>query len=176
MIGKEVTASCFKQLGVDESGLDETDKNYLGTILYKFDGGPVGIDTLCSAIGEGRNIVEQQIEPYLIYLGYINVTSAGREITEGGKKYLEDKKPGSDKKPTAQKDVDGMNSSAEKDVNENISDKDSSNGAESDGKDNPQNDGTQCDGKDIPQNDEDDEGLQRGDGLNGDLADGSDNE
>ena len=189
MIGKEVTASCFKQLGVDESGLDETDKNYLGTILYKFDGGPVGIDTLCSAIGEGRNIVEQQIEPYLIYLGYINVTSAGREITEGGKKYLEDKKPGSDKKPTAQKDVDGMNSSAKKDVNENISDKDSSNGAESDGKDNPQNngtqcdgkdnpqnDGTQCDGKDIPQNDEDDEGLQRGDGLNGDLADGSDNE
>ena len=82
-----------------------------------------------------------------------------------------------------------MNSSAEKDVNENISDKDSSNGAESDGKDIPQNDGTQCDGKDIPQNngtqcdgkdipqnDEDDEGLQRGDGLNGDLADGSDTE
>lgn len=92
IIGKEITSSCFKQLGVDESGLDETDKNYLGTILYKFDGGPVGIDTLCSAIGEGRNIVEQQIEPYLIYLGYINVTSAGREITEGGKRYLEGKK------------------------------------------------------------------------------------
>ena len=52
----------------------------------------MGIDTLCSAIGEGRNIVEQQIEPYLIYLGYINVTSAGREITEGGKRYLEGKK------------------------------------------------------------------------------------
>ncbi len=122
IIGKEITSSCFKQLGVDESGLDDTDTNYLSAILYKFDGGPVGIDTLCSAIGEGRNIVEQQIEPYLIYLGYINVTSAGREITEGGKRYLEGKK--------AKNALDPSENVFAKDIGENVTENASNIGSE----------------------------------------------
>ena len=49
------------------------------------------MDTLCAALGEGRNIVEEQIEPYLIYLGYINVSSNGRELTKSGKEYVKER-------------------------------------------------------------------------------------
>lgn len=88
VISKELAENYFKSVGIDDNGLDESDYEYLSTLYFKYDGGPVGMDTLCAALGEGRNIVEEQIEPYLIYLGYINVSSNGRELTKSGKEYV----------------------------------------------------------------------------------------
>ncbi|MGN1096423.1 MAG: Holliday junction branch migration DNA helicase RuvB, partial [Christensenellales bacterium] len=85
---KELVESYFLSAGIDENGLDEADIAYLSTLLNKFGGAPVGIDTLCAALGEGRNIVEEQIEPYLIYLGFINVSSSGRDLTKAGEEYV----------------------------------------------------------------------------------------
>lgn len=85
---KELVESYFLSAGIDENGLDEADIAYLSTLLNKFGGAPVGIDTLCAALGEGRNIVEEQIEPYLIYLGFINVSSNGRDLTKAGEEYV----------------------------------------------------------------------------------------
>ncbi len=91
VISKELAENYFKSVGIDDNGLDESDYEYLSTLYFKFDGGPVGMDTLCAALGEGRNIVEEQIEPYLIYLGYINVSSNGRELTKSGKEYVKER-------------------------------------------------------------------------------------
>ena len=88
VISKELAENYFKSVGIDDNGLDESDYEYLSTLYFKYDGGPVGMDTLCAALGEGRNIVEEQIEPYLIYLGCINVSSNGRELTKSGKEYV----------------------------------------------------------------------------------------
>ena len=85
---KELVESYFLSAGIDENGLDEADIAYLSTLLNKFGGAPVGIETLCAALGEGRNIVEEQIEPYLIYLGFINVSSSGRDLTKAGEEYV----------------------------------------------------------------------------------------
>ena len=73
---------------VDAKGLDEIDRIMLTTIVEKFDGGPVGIDTLAAAIGEERNTIEEVYEPYLIQLGYLARTPRGRVITSGGYRHL----------------------------------------------------------------------------------------
>ncbi|MGN0795965.1 MAG: Holliday junction branch migration DNA helicase RuvB [Christensenellales bacterium] len=91
VISKELAEIYFKSAGIDENGLDEADVAYMTTLFNKFGGNPVGIDTLCAALGEGRNIVEEQIEPYLIYLGFINVSSSGRELTPTGENYIKSK-------------------------------------------------------------------------------------
>lgn len=73
---------------VDAVGLDQIDRVMLMTIAEKFAGGPVGLDTLASAIGEEKNTIEEVYEPYLIQLGFLTKTPRGRMITERGYAHL----------------------------------------------------------------------------------------
>jgi len=75
-------------LNVDESGLDEMDNRILSTIIQKFKGGPVGISTIATAVGEEAGTIEEVHEPFLIMEGYIQRTSRGREVTEKAYKHL----------------------------------------------------------------------------------------
>jgi len=77
----EVARYGLEKLEVDEIGLDGVDKSILETIILKFDGGPVGLDTLCAATNEERVTIEDVYEPYLIQLGFINKTPRGRVAT-----------------------------------------------------------------------------------------------
>jgi len=72
------------RLGIDEEGLDIQDRKVLETIAIKFDGGPVGIDNLATAIGEERDTIEDVYEPYLIMRGFLQRTRQGRVITRTG--------------------------------------------------------------------------------------------
>jgi Holliday junction DNA helicase RuvB len=72
----------LEMMEVDEIGLDGVDKNILETIIKKFEGGPVGLDTLCAATNEERVTIEDVYEPYLIQLGFINKTPRGRVATK----------------------------------------------------------------------------------------------
>jgi Holliday junction DNA helicase RuvB len=78
----EYTANAALEMqGVDDLGLDRTDRDYLGLIIDKFDGGPVGVGTLSVALGEARDTVEDVYEPYLLQSGLIQRTSRGRVAT-----------------------------------------------------------------------------------------------
>ena len=68
-------------LNVDESGFDHLDRRLLLTLLEKFDGGPVGVDSLAAALSEERGTIEDVLEPYLIQQGYLMRTSRGRMAT-----------------------------------------------------------------------------------------------
>jgi Holliday junction DNA helicase RuvB len=68
-------------LEVDSCGLDQNDRNILFTIMEKFEGGPVGLDTLSAAIGEDSGTIEDVYEPYLVKNGFINRTPKGRVAT-----------------------------------------------------------------------------------------------
>ena len=87
-IDVDVTNKALNRLKIDAKGLDETDKEILITIINKFNGGPVGIDSLATAIGEEVSTIEDMYEPYLIQIGYIKRTSRGRIVTEECKKYF----------------------------------------------------------------------------------------
>ena len=69
-------------MDVDKLGLDHIDRNLLLTMIQKFDGGPVGLDTLAAAIGEDAGTIEDVYEPYLIKNGLINRTPRGRVVTD----------------------------------------------------------------------------------------------
>ncbi len=79
-------------IAIDEAGLDEMDIKILDVIESRFKGGPVGLQTLSIAIGEEPGTLEEVYEPYLIGLGFIEKTPRGREITEGGKKHLKNRR------------------------------------------------------------------------------------
>lgn len=78
----DVAKTALDRLEVDSQGLDNTDRNVLETMIYKFGGGPVGLDTLAAAIGEDSGTLEDVYEPYLIKNGFINRTPRGRIVTE----------------------------------------------------------------------------------------------
>lgn len=78
----EVASIALDLLDVDKMGLDHVDRNILDTMIYKFGGGPVGLDTLAAAIGEDAGTIEDVYEPYLIKNGFINRTPRGRVVTE----------------------------------------------------------------------------------------------
>ncbi|MEF9917738.1 MAG: Holliday junction branch migration DNA helicase RuvB [Eubacterium sp.] len=88
VIDLETAKLALELFEVDAKGLDEIDRIMLMTIVEKFDGGPVGIDTLAAAIGEERNTIEEVYEPYLIQLGYLARTPRGRIITSNGYRHL----------------------------------------------------------------------------------------
>ena len=69
-------------LEVDKYGLDQNDRNILMTIIEKFQGGPVGLDTLAAALGEDSGTIEDVYEPYLVKNGFINRTPKGRVVTD----------------------------------------------------------------------------------------------
>lgn len=81
-ITKEVASFALDLLEVDKMGLDQNDRSILLTIIEKFQGGPVGLDTLAAAIGEDAGTIEDVYEPYLVKNGFINRTPKGRVATE----------------------------------------------------------------------------------------------
>lgn len=81
-ITKEVASFALDLLEVDKMGLDNSDRRLLLTIIEKFSGGPVGLDTLAAAIGEDAGTIEDVYEPYLVMNGFINRTPKGRVVTE----------------------------------------------------------------------------------------------
>ncbi|MBR3645401.1 MAG: Holliday junction branch migration DNA helicase RuvB [Lachnospiraceae bacterium] len=88
VITKEVADFALDSLDVDDMGLDKGDRTILGTSIEKFQGGPVGLDTLAAAIGEDAGTIEDVYEPYLIQNGLINRTPRGRVATELAYKQL----------------------------------------------------------------------------------------
>lgn len=81
-ITREVAETALNLMDVDPMGLDHIDRNLLMTMIDKFQGGPVGLDTLAAAIGEDAGTIEDVYEPYLIKNGFINRTPRGRVVTE----------------------------------------------------------------------------------------------
>lgn len=81
-IDYDVAKSALDRLEVDSMGLDNTDRNILETMMFKFGGGPVGLDTLAAATGEDSGTIEDVYEPYLIKNGFINRTPRGRMVTD----------------------------------------------------------------------------------------------
>ena len=87
-ITEEIADFALDLLEVDRYGLDQTDRLILNTMIEKFTGGPVGLDTLAAAIGEDAGTIEDVYEPYLIKRGFINRTPRGRVVTELGYEHL----------------------------------------------------------------------------------------
>src|SRR6516164_7858477 len=81
-ITADVADKALAMLEIDESGLDEMDKRILESIIVKFNGGPVGVNSLAVAVGEEPDTIEEVYEPYLIMEGYLNRTPQGRVATE----------------------------------------------------------------------------------------------
>lgn len=88
VITAEIASLCLQALEIDELGLDNIDRNVLNTIIVKFGGGPVGLETLSAATGEDMTTIEDVYEPYLLQLGFINKTPRGRVATPQAYKHL----------------------------------------------------------------------------------------
>jgi len=84
----EIAKYALNALNVDAHGLDEMDNKILTTIIDKFNGGPVGISTLSTAVGENSETIEEVYEPFLIQEGFIMRTPRGREVTQSAYKHL----------------------------------------------------------------------------------------
>ena len=80
-VTQTIAGQAMKMLNIDEQGFDTQDRKLLLTIIEKFDGGPVGVDSLAAAIGEERGTIEDVLEPYLIQQGFIMRTQRGRMAT-----------------------------------------------------------------------------------------------
>ena len=87
-IDEEITEKALDRLKVDKGGLDDTDHQLLKAIIERFNGGPVGVESLASSIGEEVTTIEDVIEPYLLQEGYLKRTSRGRCVTEKAYKHL----------------------------------------------------------------------------------------
>ena len=81
-IDRSVASTALDMLSIDKNGFDHMDRRLLTTMIEKFDGGPVGIDSLAAAISEERDTIEDVLEPYLIQQGFIQRTPRGRVITQ----------------------------------------------------------------------------------------------
>ena len=82
IINVEIAKEALEALKVDEAGLEQLDRDYLNLIIQKFSAGPVGLDTLATALGEERSTLEDMIEPYLLQQGFIMRTPRGRIATD----------------------------------------------------------------------------------------------
>jgi Holliday junction DNA helicase RuvB len=87
-IDKEITKYSLTSLKVDQYGLDEMDNRILSAIIDKFNGGPVGLSTVATVVGEQADTIEEVYEPYLIQEGYLMRTPRGRQATEKAFKHL----------------------------------------------------------------------------------------
>ena len=88
IITKEVASRALDLLEVDHKGLDKMDRHILSTIIEKFDGGPIGLDSLSAAVSEEKDTLEDVYEPFLIQCGYIKRTPRGRVATKRAYKHL----------------------------------------------------------------------------------------
>lgn len=93
-INLEITRHALRAMNVDEYGLDEMDNKILSTIIEKFKGGPVGINTIATAVGEEPGTIEEVYEPFLIQDGFLKRTPRGREVTEKAYRHLGKTLPG----------------------------------------------------------------------------------
>lgn len=87
-ISKDIACEALDSLGIDRYGLDDNDRRLLKAISVSFNGGPVGIETLASFIGEDIVTIEDVCEPFLMQCGFISKTPRGRVITADGEKYI----------------------------------------------------------------------------------------
>ena len=92
-ITQQVARDGLDILDVDELGLDRVDRNVLLTMIDKFQGGPVGLDTLAASTGEDAMTIEDVYEPYLLQLGFIQRTPRGRVATDLAYKHLDRQPP-----------------------------------------------------------------------------------
>ena len=88
IIDMEITRYGLDALNIDRRGLDEMDNKILITIIDKFQGGPVGLNTIATAVGEEAGTIEEVYEPFLIKEGYIKRTPRGREVTRNAYEHL----------------------------------------------------------------------------------------
>ena len=95
-ITHDVAKEALDLMDVDRMGLDHVDQNLLLTMIRKFDGGPVGLDTIAAAIGEDAGTIEDVYEPYLIMNGFINRTPRGRVATKTAYEHFGIKIPDND--------------------------------------------------------------------------------
>ncbi len=91
-----VAEAALDMLEVDSHGLDGTDRRLLNMMMHKFDGGPVGLDSLAAALNEDAGTLEEVVEPYLIQQGFIQRTSRGRQVTNHAWRHFGLHRPGSD--------------------------------------------------------------------------------
>ena len=91
-IEKEISREALDLLEIDEKGLDRTDRNLLRTLIEKFKGGPVGLNTLAASISEETETIEDVYEPYLLQIGFIERTNRGRMATESAYRHFNFKK------------------------------------------------------------------------------------
>lgn len=89
IIDIDITNKALKRLKVDVSGLDSIDREYLTSLIEKFNGGPVGVETIATSIGEEVTTIEDVVEPYLLQEGFIKRTNRGRIATEKAYKSLD---------------------------------------------------------------------------------------
>lgn len=94
VINEEITTQALKALGVDSLGLERLDREILSAIIQRFNGGPVGIDTIAASIGEERVTIEDAYEPYLIQTGLLYRTQKGRMVSKLGYKHMGLEYPG----------------------------------------------------------------------------------
>ncbi|MBT5855694.1 Holliday junction branch migration DNA helicase RuvB [bacterium] len=88
VINDKVVDYSLKALGIDDLGLDEVDRHYLSTIIEKFRGGPVGLDTISASMAEASDSLEDVVEPYLLQLGFIDRTPRGRMATSSAYEHM----------------------------------------------------------------------------------------
>ncbi len=88
VITKEITEKALEALGVDQLGLERLDREILSAIIFRFNGGPVGIDTIAASIGEERVTIEDAYEPYLIQSGLLYRTQKGRMVSQLGYQHM----------------------------------------------------------------------------------------
>ncbi len=88
IIDKETTLKALERLNVDRSGLDALDTQYLSSLIHKFSGGPVGIETIATSIGEEVSNIEDVVEPYLLQEGFVHRTPRGRIATKKAYEHL----------------------------------------------------------------------------------------
>ena len=88
IIDMSITKYGLEALNIDRAGLDEMDNKILNTIIDKFQGGPVGLNTIATAVGEEAGTIEEVYEPFLIKQGFIKRTPRGREVTRNGYEHL----------------------------------------------------------------------------------------
>jgi Holliday junction DNA helicase RuvB len=87
-VGREVARLALERLEVDEAGFDRLDRAFLRTLVEKFDGGPVGVESLAAALGEDRGTLEDLVEPFLIQAGFVDRTPRGRVATGRAREHL----------------------------------------------------------------------------------------
>ena len=97
-IDLSITETALSSLHVDKNGLNRMDKRILNCIIDKFNGGPVGLSTIATAVAEESDTLEEVIEPFLIQQGYLERTPRGRQVTKLAYEYLGKSFPGSQQK------------------------------------------------------------------------------